>query len=162
MFLGFLSKETALLSPFLFFAVLLIQRRKGFIYSIRLLLPFLFSYSLYFLFRFIALGPALFNRDYVYFIFDPLRYVIDPAVRFYTAFKIAFLYLVKIIAPYNLSATHSYNGVELAEGFFKPPGAFFGLVFIAVLISLAIYKKTRTTPLGIGSLVFLLSYAVYS
>lgn len=156
-----LSKEIALFMPALFLLAYWIQKRPKIGGLFKVGSYFLFAAFIYLSMRLISLGDNVFVKDYVYFVLDPLREA-DFATRILTSFKIAFIYISKTFVPFNLSTTYSYNHLKLVSIFFQSWEVWLGILFLASLILLAIYKKTRTSALGIGALAFLVPYAIVS
>ena len=159
--LAVLGKEIAVVMPALFLLVFWMQKRPNIGALFKVASYFFFAALTYFSMRFIALGNDLLTRDYVYFILDPIREA-DFATRIWTSFKIAFIYISKTYLPINLSTTYSYNHLRLVSNFFQSWEVWLGMLFLASLILLVIYKKTRATAVGIGALAFLVPYAILS
>jgi tetratricopeptide (TPR) repeat protein len=159
--LAFLSKETALISPLIFLVVYFLQNKIKFNGLFKVVLPLLPAYLVYFVLRLVALEGSLFNKPYVYYIFDPLL-AASSQERFFTALKIAFLYISKIILPVNLSATYTYNQIKIAGSLFSTPEVIYGVILLGALGYFVINKRIRVNPIGIGSVIFLISYAIHS
>lgn len=159
--LAVLGKEIAIVMPALFLLVFWIQKRATFGQVIKLFSLFIPAATGYFLLRFMILGEQFLARDFVYFLFDPLRYA-DFSTRIWTAFKIAFIYISKTFIPINLSATYTYNHLKLVSNPFASWESLLGIAFLLSLISIVIFKKTRESALGIGALIFLLPYSMLS
>jgi len=83
-------------------------------------------------------------------------------IRFWTAFKIAFLYITKTVFPINLSASYDYNQLTLVHNPFMSWQALAGMVLLALLVVSVLYKRTAASPIGIGAMIFLISYFVFS
>jgi len=108
-----------------------------------------------------ALGKAAFGYNSASFVINPLNQAELP-IRLMTAFKMAFIYIQKIIFPANLSATHAYNHLELVTNPIQGPEFFLGILSLAILLFLIFYKKTKLTPVGIGALIFIIPYFMVS
>lgn len=160
-YLGVLAKDTLIVLPLLFALIFWIRRKVEFFEFIKVGLLFVPGLLVYLFLRYLALGEKIFGRDYVYYIMDPLRDA-DFLTRIWTAFKIAFIYISKTFIPLDLSATYTYNHLTLVSNPLESLEAILGIVLLLLLIFLVIYRKTRGGPLGIGALIFLVSYSVYS
>lgn len=158
--LGLLSKELVVGLPFLYFFVLYVQKKPLLPKVIKMFLPFTLLYSIYFfVFHDILLKAAAGEGNL--FIINPLQgspYV----VRFWTAFKISFIYFYKSILPVNLSASYDYNELTAVHNPFVSIEAVCGIVVMTTLVFFMLYKKTRATPVGVGSAIFLVSTIVFS
>lgn len=159
--LAVLAKEFAIIAPVLFLAVFWIQNRP----SVKKLffsgLIFFINSIIYLGLRYYVLKEYAFGRNVLAFITNPLGFS-SLAERFFTAFKIVFVYISKVFLPYNLSATYHYNHLSTVTNFFNSWQAILGLAFISVLIFLALSKKYRSTPLGIGAMIFFVPYFMFS
>ncbi len=158
---GVLSKELSIISPLAFLGVFWLQSAAFPSRIARLALAYLPASLIYLAVRYQVLGKSAFGSDDAYFVINPLGYV-DYWTRFWTAFKIAFIYIGKTIVPINLSATYNYNHLSLVSNPFGSIMVWLGILFLSGLIFLAIYRKTRSSPLGVGAVTFLVTYAAIS
>jgi len=71
------------------------------------------------------------------------------------------LYLSKTFWPASLSADYSFNQIKLISGFWNPY-TIGGLAILTLTFFLIFSRRTRTTALGWGALIFLASYFIVS
>lgn len=159
-FLALLSKEFALTAPFLFLFVYYIRHRAPLKNIVVIFSAFLPIYFLYWLLArdFIFQGAAGSGNS---FTINPLlgdSYL----VRFWTAFKIAWLYIAKIIFPVNLSASYDYNQLTLVANPLESWQALLGIMLLALFVISMVYKKIAATPIGIGAATFFIPYFIFS
>ena len=160
-FISSLAKETLFILPALFLSVFWILQKPKLALLFKSSFAFLAFGFIYMLMRYAALGKAAFGYNSASFVINPLNQAELP-IRLMTAFKMAFIYIQKIIFPANLSATHAYNHLELVTNPIQGPEFFLGILSLAILLFLIFYKKTRLTPLGLGALIFLIPYFMVS
>ncbi len=159
--LAVLAKELIIIAPAAFIAIYWLKNKTGLRRAVKLSLAYLPAASFYLWLRYRVLGQYGFGRDDSYFIINPVGYV-DWLTRFWTAFKIAFVYIGKTFVPINLSATYHYNQLTLVENPLTSGAALAGMAFLAILIWFLIWRRTRLTPLAAGAAFFLISYSVIS
>ena len=160
-FLAILSKETFVLSPLLFFAIFIINKKVKIKDLLQMVLIFLPVILLYFLMRIKTLGLYALGNSRNDFVTNPLFYA-NLQQHLWTPFKIASMYIGKIFIPINLSATYFYNQVTLVTNPLHSIQVILGLVFLCTLVLLVSVKKTRITLCGIGAIIFLISYFMVS
>ncbi|TSC91726.1 MAG: hypothetical protein CEN90_190 [Parcubacteria group bacterium Licking1014_17] len=160
-FLGFLSKEYAVMAPFVILIVYKIKENPAWQKFISAGLLFLPAYMVYFLLRHAVLGGYAFGNDPVNFALNPLAHA-NAITAFFTAFKILFIYVGKTFVPVNLSATYGYNHLTLVTNLFQSPEAVFGILIAAAFLFLIFNKKFRSSPVGVGAMIFLVSYFIFS
>ncbi|MEK7154178.1 MAG: tetratricopeptide repeat protein [Patescibacteria group bacterium] len=159
--LAVMSKELIIILPALFFGVYMIRQKPNWSAIFKTGFVFLVVAVFYMFLRFKALGNYAFGTDDTFFVINPISFV-DFWTRFWTAFKIAFVYIGKAFVPINLSATYHYNQLTLVDNLLGSWQAISGMAILGGLIFLAISKKFRNTPLSVGALAFLIPYAVIS
>lgn len=159
--LAVLSKETFILSPLIFLAVLFVQKRPSFKYIFDLALLFTPAFLVYFLMRIKSLGIYAFGASQDDFTTNPLL-LADSWERIWTPFKAVFIYISRTFAPVDLSASYHFNQIPLVGNPFDSIQAILGIVFLALLVLLVLMRKIRITPLGAGALIFLISYITIS
>lgn len=160
---AFLSKESALVFPGVFGGALLLMR--GFRATMRAWMPLALqvgAIGVFFLMHGIAVGwntmPAY---EFLYFGQNPLGYMTPDFVP-WTAAELLFIAASLILVPWNLSATYGFQHVPLVDDFMDSWMAPAGLFTLFVLLMLAVPKKTRGTPLGVGAMIFLVLYFPFS
>lgn len=159
--LAVLSKELIIVLPFLFLVTFIFRKKPSLEHIIKISIIFTVTACLYMLWRYLVLGRYAFGNDILYFAINPL--VDSPFwIRIFTAFKIAFIYIGKTFVPWNLSASYHYNQLTLVDNLLKSWQSLAGLGLLIVLFALVVYKKTRTSIIGLGALTFLCSYWVIS
>jgi len=160
-FLALLAKESIVIAPIQYAALLWIRKDYPKKLIFKVILPFVLITSIYLMIRFLVLGPFAFGYDNLTFVLNPIRQV-SLLPRIWTTFAITFLYISKTFIPWNLSATYHYKHLEPYYNPFQSITIFLGILYLTALICLVIYKKTRNTPLGIGALITVTSYAIIS
>lgn len=162
-FAAFLSKESALVLPGVFGGALLLLH--GWKATIRAWPVFVFqilAIALYFFLHALAVGPTTIPQsEFLYFGQNPLGYVPWHYVP-WTAFELLFVAFAITFVPWNLSATYGFSHLPLVGspfGYWMAPA---GMAVLLVLLLCIALPKFRTTPLGIGSLVFLVLYFPFS
>ncbi|MBI5621182.1 tetratricopeptide repeat protein [Candidatus Gottesmanbacteria bacterium] len=148
-----LSKEIAVMTlPLLFF----IKRRAD-------LKPlgYVAMLFIYLSLRYLALGPYIFYTKALDFVENPLPFV-SISERVLTAFKVLTLYIEKLIYPIELSNDYSYNVIPIVKNPFGSWESLLGIGIVIGILVLVIHPKTRSTPLGLGALLFFLPYFLIS
>lgn len=158
-FLSLLSKETgiAFVPVFLFFEFVrsggsdrnLFKKTQYFI-------PPLVAYAIL---RYNALGFEYFINTNAYSFFNPIA-TMDTLSGWWTAFKVAYLYVQKIIFPTYFSSDYSYNQITAVNNLFDSWQALAGIGILASTVYLSLSK--RNGLIGLGATIFLLSYLVIS
>lgn len=159
--LSVLSKETFIFGPILIIMVSLLVQKT----TLRKIIHVGWWYMLgmfgYTLVRFIVLGKFAFGNDDASFVINPIRFA-DGWTRIWTAFHIGFIYIQSIIAPVHLSANYHYAQVPLVHTVFGSWQSVFGIVSITLLVFVAFFSAVRSSPWGVGAMVFLIPYFVVS
>ncbi|MFA6081413.1 MAG: hypothetical protein WC741_03315 [Patescibacteria group bacterium] len=148
------SKEFKLIGPLIMLIVFFLQKNPQWLTIIKIGLLYLPAVIIYMIMRYLALGS--FEVSKIDYMRNPLFYS-DWLTRIGTSFKAVSIYLIKILAPYNLSATYAYNHFPLVK---NPLHSWESLLFIGLfagLIYLIFNKKTRTLPLTIGLVFFFIA-----
>jgi protein O-mannosyl-transferase len=158
-FLSLLSKETgaAFVPVFLFFEF----------FWKKMPVRELFKKTLYFIpplagyaaLRYNALGFEYFINTNAYSFFNPIA-AMNILPGLWTAFKVAYLYVQKIIFPTYFSSDYSYNQITAVNNLFDSWQALTGIgIFVAIIY---IFTSKRDSLVGLGAAVFLFSYLVVS
>jgi len=155
-FLGILSKETALVLPFILLLISWHYRSK-----LTWIIPFIVSGVGYFALRFVALGSHSFSISKE-FVFNP---IISASIseRIATFLKVTLLYVQKILVPLNLSPDYSYNQITITNNFLIP-SVILGVLLIVVLayISIRSYKSKKNIFIIWAVLLFAAPYLLIS
>lgn len=154
LFAGLLSKETAAG----FFLVFLYLWRftehktlKQIFFDSFYFIP---SIAVYILLRIYVLGKYFIGVDHL-MAYNPLRFVsFFPSL--WTSFKVFYLYLFKMIAPYKLSFDYSFNQIPIIKNPFLHYEVYAGIIILATLVFLA-FKK-RENIYGLSTAMFLFVY----
>ncbi len=158
--LSMLSKESAVLFvPLVFAFWLWIYKKEGIARIVKGAIYFVPPAVIYGLLRYVALKEHFLSASTAY-IFNPLVSA-DIFSRFYTAFKVMMLYLWKTFVPLHLSADYSFNQIPVIRSALNSYAAAGLLVLLAATIVI-FWKKTKTSPLAFGLVLFLSSYFVVS
>ncbi|MCJ7740682.1 glycosyltransferase family 39 protein [Candidatus Microgenomates bacterium] len=160
-FFAMLAKETIVIAPFQFFAVFFLLNEKKRSQIPKLAVFYIIVLIIYMYIRFLVLGNYAFGTDNLAYALNPIR-LVPLLSRLWTACAIAFLYISKAFVPWNLSATYHSKYLEPYYNPWQSMAIPFGIIFLLILIFLILFKKTRRSPLGIGALFFLSSYAIIS
>lgn len=151
-----LSKETAIILPFLVAATDAIQRK----YSLnkknilKYVLIFLVL-SLYFLIRFSVLGGL--TGDLIpEFVDNPAAHV-STMSRIATALAILVRYIMLMILPFRLSSDYSYNHIPVSESIIGLL-PIIGLFLLVGLCATAVYTRRRKTAIFLGVILLLLPW----
>ena len=156
-----MSKELIIVLPVLFLMAYLIRQKPSWRELFKIGVVFLATSIFYMLLRFQVLGDYAFGKDDAFFAINPIGFV-DFWTRFWTAFKIAFIYIGKAFVPLNLSATYHYNQLTMVANPLASWSALGGMVLLGILIFMAASRRFRTTPAALGALAFLIPYLVIS
>lgn len=162
-FVGMLSKEFVVVTPALFLFVYWVQQgsppiRRLFTTAGWMFLFYGFFFALYLWMRSIAIPETAFGDDEI----GPLSNILVAAPWWpggvFTPLKILYIYIAKIFVPIGLTASYHFKAITLTLNIFYSWRALLGLGFLAGLIWLVVWKKTRATALGIGAATFLILY----
>ena len=159
--LGLWSKESALaVLPILVYLDYNFKNKK-FIRSIFNTSYLLGALGVYSVFRYWALGK--------YFLGDATTTIVENQIKFLgfgakiaTAFKVLFMYFVRLFWPIHLSADYSYNTIQNVSNVFKSSQSILGVLIFVVLVYLILNKKTNKTVIGLGATLFLIPYFLVS
>src|SRR3989344_3563310 len=156
-FLSLLSKETgvAFVPIFLFFEfVWRKESTRGLFKKTLYFIPPLVAYAVL---RYNALGFEYFINTNAYSFFNPIA-AMDILPGLWTAFKVAYLYVQKIVFPTYFSSDYSYNQIVVVNNLFDSWQALAGIGIFMTIIYLFISK--RNSLVGLGAVILLFSYLV--
>lgn len=158
-FLSLFSKETALafLPIWLFYEAVWKKTPPRMIVSRGLY--FLFPLTIYLGLRYFVLGGEYFLSADPYSFFNPLI-ELDFWPGLWTAFKVLFLYVQKIIFPPYFSSDYSYNQIPVVRHLFDSGRAGAGILIFGLTVFLTVAKRHRL--IGLGAAIFLCSYLLIS
>ena len=160
---AFLSKESAIVLPGVMGGVLLLLH--GWRSVMRTWLPLALQVAAmvtFFVLKGLAAGwQTIPGEELLYFGQNPLGYAGPESIP-WTAATLFFIAVAKTFFPWNLSATYGFNHVPLIDSPLDSWMAPAGVVILLCLIALIAGRRTRTTPLGIGALAFLVLYFPFS
>lgn len=160
---AFFSKESALVLPGVLAGAHLMMR--GWRDTARQWMPLLLQCAVivvYFVLHAIATGaPPLPAEETLYFGQNPLGYM-DSSFIPWTALSLLFIAVAKTFVPWNLTATYGFAHIEPVNSLFGNTLALPGLVALSAIVALIMFKKTRTTPAGIGAMTFAILYFPFS
>lgn len=159
--LAVLSKALIITLPALYVLTFIVRKKPTYGEIAKIAGIFFVVVSVYLYWRYRVLGEYAFGKDVLFYAINPLA-TAPFWTRIFTAFTIAFIYIVKTYIPWNLSASYHFNQVPMVTSFVGSWQVMGGLTVLATLILLATVKKTRTTPIGLGALAFLVPYIVIS
>jgi len=159
--LSVLSKETFITAPLVFLTVYAFQHKLSLKEILQLSFYYLIPLIIYLLARYLVLGNYAFGNDNGSFVINPIGFV-DVWTRIWTAFQIAYIYLKTIFFPIHLSASYHFNQVPLIHNPLESWESITGIILLIILVGLSISKRYRKTPIGIGAIIFLLTYFIVS
>jgi tetratricopeptide (TPR) repeat protein len=107
--------------------------------------------------RYAVLGTHALGSDQLNYVSNPLK-IATAVEKFWTPFKILFVYIQNTLIPYNLSATYHFNQVPLVSNPFASWQTLTGIILLGIFLIAVAHKKYRELPLGIGAWIFLSSY----
>ncbi len=161
--LALLSKELIALAPIVFILVWWWRggRHEGLRALLSPIVAFAIALAAYCVLRFIAVGNAGFVTDELYFIINPLRDA-PWLTRCSTALSLLWFAAVKTVVPWNLSATYHYNHLPLLMHPLESPYAILGLALLGTCIGALCVQRVRASTIGVGIVLFLVPYALFS
>lgn len=155
------SKETALATMPILLYIDIYFLGNRFWQSLRRLIILAIPLAIYSAFRFIALGK--------YFVGDITTTIVENQLKFvsfferiFTALKVLFMYVERLIWPIHLSADYSYNRIILVKNIVKSPEALLGLGILVLVVWAAIVYRKERQGLGLGAILFLIPYLMIS
>lgn len=157
--LSLLSKETGIVFILVFIFFELAWKKTPAKELFKKTLYFLPSLIMYTLLRYSALGHDYFINNEAYTFFNPIL-AMDFFPGLWTAFKVLYLYIQKIIFPTYFSSDYSYNQITAVNNLFDSWQAMAGIVILGISTYLSISK--RNSLVGLGAFIFLCSYLVIS
>ena len=159
--LALASKESALMIlPMMFFIEWLWLGNKFYSTVIKFIY-FSIPLAVYSVLRYIALGRYFTGDITTTIIENQLKFVGWP-VRVFTATKVFFMYLEKLLWPINLSADYSYNTIKVVTNLFNSWQSITGLMVLFILIMALVLPRTRKSILALGVVIFLFPYLIIS
>lgn len=158
--LALFSKEFAIIVPLVILYILVTKNWPDLGKIARKFSFYIPSFAVYLFFRYLALGRQFaFGGNETDFIYNPLKFS-GAGERIFTSLKVAFLYLQKIVVPYNLSADYFYNYIKIISNPFQSYQSVLGALIIAGLIYLAV--RFRRNIVGISAVICLFPYLMVS
>lgn len=158
--LALLSKEIAItIIPVIFYIDWVLFKNKLFL-TVKKVLFFALPLGVYSILRYIVLGKYFAEDAVTTMVTNPLKFV-SLSERIFTAFKVLYLYIQKLVWPAHLSADYSYNSITVISNPLDPY-SLLGITFFGLLLLLMFYRKTNKTELAFGSLFFLIPYLMIS
>ena len=158
---GLMSKEIVLMVlPIIFYidAVFLkTSWRKALFNS----LFFVYPLAVYSFLRYLALGQYFAGDVKTTLAENVLKFVSFPE-RIFTAFKVLYLYVEKLVGPVHLSADYSYNAIPVVKNIISSPESVFGLVIFLVLVMSLASSRIRRTGFGFAAAAFFFPYLMVS
>lgn len=159
-FLGaLLCKEFAIIVPVVVFMLYVLKTKDWKTMSLtRLAVPYATALAFYLVLRSIALGPGAFTgAENLSWTMNPLTDATFPT-RILTGLSIAVIAIGKSIIPWKLSATYSFNAIPIVLSPLQSWMPLIGLLLLLALLTLALHRRTRSMPVGIGAAFFLIAY----
>ncbi|MDP3685508.1 MAG: tetratricopeptide repeat protein [bacterium] len=161
--LAALSKELFIVMPFVYLAAWKVQSKTSWERLLSVGSPFFLAVGIVLLLRFLVLGQYAFGTDLLYWVSNPLQDA-PYRVRFWTAFRLATLYVQKTFFPTDLSATYYYNHLPLVTDPLASGEVWAGAGLLgAVVFLLRSRAARRWSPLlSVGAAAFLFPYLMIS
>jgi len=160
LFLAMLCKEFSVGAWVVFLAVDFVRKRINLKTAVRLSIPFILAVVLYSIMRYVALGDAFLGDD-IHYISNPLKWE-TGAVRIWTPFLVAYIYISKTFVPLVLSASYHFKQLPLISNPLISLSTMTGIIFIIILLLCIVHPRVRTSSIGIGAMIFLLLYFPFS
>lgn len=154
-----LTKESVVLGPIIFILVYRLSYTSSFSYIFKLLLPYIIVLAVYLGLRTAVLAENTFLPHQTPYIQNPLSGAALP-VQLSTAMKIAGIYLIKIVVPYNLTASYDFNHIPVISHPLSSWESVVGMIGLLGLCLMAAFSKEKA--IRIGSIWFLVSYIIVS
>ncbi|OGM96494.1 MAG: hypothetical protein A3B86_00345 [Candidatus Yanofskybacteria bacterium RIFCSPHIGHO2_02_FULL_38_22b] len=159
--LALASKESALMILPMMFFIEWLWLGKKFYSTVIKFIYFSIPLAVYSVLRYIALGRYFTGDITTTIIENQLKFVGWP-VRVFTATKVFFMYLEKLLWPINLSADYSYNTIKVVTNLFNSWQSITGLMVLFILIMALVLPRTRKSILALGVVIFLFPYLIIS
>ncbi len=121
-------------------------------------LYFVPAIAIYAIMRASVLGKYFIGVDHL-MAYNPLKFA-PFFSSLWTSMKVFYLYLLKTVAPYQLSSDYSFNQIPVIQNPFLHYEVYIGAVTLAVLVYLAVKKRENVYGLSAG--MFLLTYFLIS
>ncbi len=157
--LALLSKESVILGPVIFFLIYRLTYPSTLSYMGKRMVPFIVVLAVYLGLRAAVLGENALLQFETPFIQNPLTGA-SLSVQLSTAMKIAGIYLVKTVVPYNLTASYDFNHIPVISHPLASLESVVGMIGLIALCVAALFGKEKTVR--IGSIWFLVSYLIVS
>ena len=157
--LALFSKETSVAFIPVFIFLEFFWKKKNPAVIAKNLLFFLPAVFIYVFLRYLALGAEYFINNSAYSFFNPIR-TADFFPGLWTAFKTLFIYLQKTVFLTYFSSDYSFSQIQVVYNLWQSWQALAGILLFLFLIYLSV--KKRAGLIGLGSLIFLVSYFVIS
>ena len=121
-------------------------------------LYFVPAVAIYAIMRASVLGKYFVGVDHL-LAYNPLKFA--PFFQsLWTSFKVFYLYMLKTIAPYQLSSDYSFNQIPIIQNPFLHYEVYIGVIVLAALIYVAV--KKRGSVYGLSAAIFLFTYFLIS
>lgn len=157
--LALLSKESVILGPVIFFLIYRLSYPSTLAYLGKRMAPFIVVLAVYLGLRAAVLGDNAFLQFETPFIQNPLSGA-SLSVQLSTAMKIAGIYLVKTVVPYNLTASYDFNHIPIISHPLASWESVVGMIGLLGLCVAALFSKEKAVR--IGSIWFLVTYLIVS
>jgi len=154
LFAGLLSKETAAGFFLIFLYIWKFYEHQTFKRVLANSLYFFPSIAVYAALRFYVLGKYFIGVDHL-LAYNPLRFA-SFFQSLWTSIKVFYLYILKTIAPYELSFDYSFNQIPVIRNPSLHYEVYAGVAILGALIYLMI--KKREDVYGLSAAVFLSAY----
>jgi protein O-mannosyl-transferase len=160
LFLGLLSKETAIVFPFILISIDFILKKSVFNkkYALKILI-LCSSILLYMLIRWLVLGSSSMGNP-PKFIDNPIA-ASDPIERISTALAVMLKYITLLIAPVKFSSDYSYFSIPIYKNPFNAM-TIISVLFTTLAIIFSFVKRKVFPELLIGIIIFIFPYLLIS
>jgi Tfp pilus assembly protein PilF len=153
------SKEIAVMTLPLLFYIQWVRENK--FPNIKKYFYYIVPMGIYFVLRFITLGKYIFYARALDYIENPLPFV-SIQERIFTAFKVLYLYVEKLIFPLELTNDYSYNVIKIIQNPFQSHESIIGILLFMLLVLAVIIPRSKNTPVALAAVFFLLPYLLIS
>lgn len=111
--------------------------------------------------RYAALGKY-FSGDVTTTIVENQLQFVDFHERIFTALKVLYMYVERLVWPIHLSADYSYQRISIVKNIFSSPEAVLGLLLLSLFVWLAVRYRKTNQGLSFGAVLFIFPYLMVS
>src|SRR3989338_3342573 len=125
------------------------------------MLFFFLPFGLYAILRYKALGSYFFGAATTTIVENHLIFS-SFLERIFTAFKVLFMYVERLVWPIHLSADYSFNTIQTVSNPFVSLESAVGILILILLVVLIVFYKKVNKEISFGAVLFLFPYLIIS